>query len=278
VAGTYQLSIRLINFAAVNHPDLKVEAGKTVTTNEILRLSLNAEVVVVGKRTFTNLADAENPAEDLVGIASSASQGAITGKQLEVRPFMRQGESPRDRAWRHHPQHSGEEGQSVFPARVQSRSRQRLRDDRGRDSGEHADTRAQPGVISDINLIPELVAGVQHLRRGRKLADQGDFSTAGAGNINYATTLDRPLIRVEGGTYDFGRVLMAFAQVRQGQHAGGVRDVHQLRAVERSDSYRSTRRAPLQPGRQRRLSLTFMGTTAGGTPLRPRLSAPSTRD
>ena len=31
-----------------------------------------------GKSTFTNLADAEDPALNLVGIAQSASQGAIT--------------------------------------------------------------------------------------------------------------------------------------------------------------------------------------------------------
>ena len=90
--GTYQLSMRLINFATVNHKDLHVQAGEVVTNDEVMHLSLNAEVVVVGKRTFTNLADVENPAEDLVGIASSASQGAITAKQLDVRPFMRQGE------------------------------------------------------------------------------------------------------------------------------------------------------------------------------------------
>ena len=91
-AGTYQLSMRLINFAAVNYKDLKVSAGQIMTNDEVMHLSLNAEVIVVGKRTFTNLADVENPAEDLVGIASSASQGAITAKQLDVRPFMRQAE------------------------------------------------------------------------------------------------------------------------------------------------------------------------------------------
>jgi outer membrane receptor protein involved in Fe transport len=70
-------------------------------------------------------------------------------------------------------------------------------------------THAHSQGYSDINfLIPELVAGVQY-SKGPYFADQGDFSTAGAGSINYATTLDRPLIRVEGGTYDFGRVLMA---------------------------------------------------------------------
>jgi hypothetical protein len=66
--------------------------GAAVTNNETMHLSRNAEVAVVGKRTFTNIADVENPAEDRIGIASSASQGAITAKQLDVRPFMRQGE------------------------------------------------------------------------------------------------------------------------------------------------------------------------------------------
>ena len=90
--GTYQLSMTLINFASVNHRDLQVAAAQTVVNDERMQLSLNAEVVVVGKRTFTNLADVEDPAEDLVGIAASASQGAITAQQLDVRPFMRQGE------------------------------------------------------------------------------------------------------------------------------------------------------------------------------------------
>ena len=68
------------------------ESGQVVTNDEVMHLSLNAEVVVVGKRTFTNLADVANPAEDLVGIASSASQGPMTAKQLDIRPFMRQAE------------------------------------------------------------------------------------------------------------------------------------------------------------------------------------------
>ena len=57
-----------------------------------LHLSLNADVTVTGKRTFTNLADAADPAQNLVGIAQSASQGAITARQLDARPIMRAGE------------------------------------------------------------------------------------------------------------------------------------------------------------------------------------------
>ena len=49
---------------------------------------------------------------------------------------------------------------------------------------------------SDLNfLIPELVSGVQ-FSKGPYFADQGDFTTAGSANINYANALDRPLMRL----------------------------------------------------------------------------------
>jgi hypothetical protein len=90
--GTYQLNYSLINFGSVTHKDLQVTSGGIADQRRDDAPVAERRVVVVGKRTFANLADAENPAEDLVGIASSASQGAITAKQLDVRPFMRQGE------------------------------------------------------------------------------------------------------------------------------------------------------------------------------------------
>jgi hypothetical protein len=70
-------------------------------------------------------------------------------------------------------------------------------------------THAHSQGYSDINfLIPELVAGVQY-SKGPYFAEQGDFATAGASNINYATTLDRPIAHLETGTYGFGRALFA---------------------------------------------------------------------
>jgi hypothetical protein len=198
--GTYQLSMRLINFAAVNHKDLKVSAGQIVTNDEVMHLSLNAEVVVVGKRTFTNLADVENPAEDLVGIASSASQGAITAKQLDVRPFMRQAEVLETVPGVIITQHSGEGKANQCFLRG-------FNLDHGSDfamtvagTPVNMPTHAHSQGYSDLNfLIPELVAGVQY-SKGPYFVDQGDFATAGAGNISYATTLDRPLVRAETGT------------------------------------------------------------------------------
>lgn len=207
--GTYELSASLINFGTVKHPDLLVQTGATVTANEVLHLMLNAEVVVVGKRTFTNLADVEDPAENLVGIASAASQGAITARQLEVRPFMRNGEVLETVPGVIITQHSGEGKANQYFLRG-------FNLDHGSDFATtvagtpvNMPTHAHSQGYSDINfLIPELVAGVQY-SKGPYFADQGDFATAGAGNINYATVLDRPMAHVEGGTYGYGRAMAA---------------------------------------------------------------------
>ena len=207
--GTYQVSMSMINFATVNHPNLQVQAGATATASEVMHLTLNAEVVVVGKRTFTNLADVEDPAENLVGIASAASQGAITAKQLEVRPFMRNGEVLETVPGVIITQHSGEGKANQYFLRG-------FNLDHGSDFATtvagtpvNMPTHAHSQGYSDINfLIPELVAGVQY-SKGPYFADQGDFATAGAGNINYATVLDQPIVHVEKGTYGYGRVLAA---------------------------------------------------------------------
>ncbi|HEY1304344.1 MAG TPA: TonB-dependent receptor [Vicinamibacterales bacterium] len=207
--GSYQLTLRLINFAAVTHGDLLVIAGTATTRDDVMHLSLSAEVVVVGRRTFTNLADAQNPAEDLVGIATSAGQGAITAEQLDVRPFMRQGEVLETVPGVIITQHSGEGKANQYFLRG-------FNLDHGSDfamtvagTPVNMPTHAHSQGYSDINfLIPELVAGVQY-SKGPYFADQGDFATAGTGNINYASSLDRPIVHVEAGTYGFGRLLAA---------------------------------------------------------------------
>ena len=56
-------------------------------------------------------------------------------------------------------------------------------------------THAHGHGYSDLNfLIPELVSGVQ-FSKGPYFADQGDFATAGAANINYANSLARPIVQ-----------------------------------------------------------------------------------
>ena len=60
--------------------------------------------------------------------------------------------------------------------------------------------------------------------KGPYFADQGDFATAGAANINYANVLDRPIVRVGGGGEGFGRALAAASpRGRRRPAAGGAR-------------------------------------------------------
>ena len=63
-------------------------------------------------------------------------------------------------------------------------------------------TGAHAHGYADVSfLIPELVSGVQ-FKKGPYFADEGDFSAAGAANINYVNRLDRPLVQLGGGRTD----------------------------------------------------------------------------
>ena len=86
-AGPAEISFRLINFSAVRR-DITVAQGPT-TANAVMLVSASADITITAPRTFRNLAEVENPAENLVGVASAGSEGAITAAQLAVRPVNR---------------------------------------------------------------------------------------------------------------------------------------------------------------------------------------------
>src|SRR5688572_3170968 len=90
-AGAGELTFRLLNFSVLRRP-VNVTLEAAMVSDSVLSLALNADVIVTGSRTFRNLVDVERPAENLVGIAAAASQGAVTAAQLEVRPLRRPGE------------------------------------------------------------------------------------------------------------------------------------------------------------------------------------------
>ncbi len=206
-AGRYQLVFSLINFAS-SRRDVDVSSG-SVRVDAVLHLSMSADVTVTGKRTFTNLADVENPAENLVGIAQAASQGAITAKQLDERPLMRDGEVLETVPGLIVTQHSGEGKANQYFLRG-------FNLDHGTDFATtvagvpiNMPTHAHGQGYTDLNfLIPELVTGVQ-FSKGPYYADQGDFATAGSSNINYANALERSIARVEVGGEGFARGLFA---------------------------------------------------------------------
>ena len=138
VPGRAHLIFSLVNFASARR-DVVIPAAGTTRCDAVLYLALSAEVTVTGKSTFTNLADAPDPTRSLVGIAQSASQGAITARQLDARPIMRTGEVLETVPGVVISQHSGEgKANQYLPPRLQPGSRDRLRNDRGRHPGQHA--------------------------------------------------------------------------------------------------------------------------------------------
>ena len=205
--GPASLTFRLVNFSTLRR-DLEVAAGEN-REDVVLTLGLTADVVVTGSRTFRNIADLENPRENLVGVATSASVGAITAEQLDARPIMRPGEVLEAVPGFITSQHSGEGKANQYYLRG-------FNLDHGSDfattlagvpmnesSGAHAHG------YSDVNLlIPELVSGVQYTK-GPYFAEHGDFSAAGSANISYVNVLDRPLLSVSSGGQGWGRVFGA---------------------------------------------------------------------
>ncbi len=206
--GTYTLEISLPNFARVRRDGVNAVAGGTRIVDVVLPLSLSADVVVTGRRTFGNLADLPEGGS-LIGIANSATQGLVTANQIQARPILRASEVLETVPGLIISQHSGEGKANQYYLRG-------FNLDHGTDFATtvagvpvNMPTHAHGHGYSDVNfLIPELVTAVQ-FNKGPYSAEEGDFSTAGASHIRYANTLDRALVRASGGQDGWGRVLGA---------------------------------------------------------------------
>src|SRR5688572_5593336 len=206
--GPGELTFRLINFSTVRRA-ITVTQGGSVTADALLLVAASADIVITAPRTFRNLAEIENPAENLVGVASAGSEGAITAAQLAVRPVNRAAEVLETVPGMIISQHSGEGKANQYYLRG-------FNLDHGFDFAQtvagipvNMPTHAHAQGYADSNfLIPELVSGVQ-FRKGPYYAENGDFSSAGSANINYFNVLERPIVSVTGGSYDYGRFLAA---------------------------------------------------------------------
>ena len=237
-AGSAELTYRLLNFGVVRKT-VDVCDAAMVTADIVLPLSLTADVVVTGERTFRNIADIENPALNLMGVATAASQGAVTRAQLEMRPVMRAGEVLETVPGMIVSQHSGEGKANQYYLRG-------FNLDHGTDfsttvagvpvntpTGAHAH-----GYADTSFLIPELVSGVQY-KKGPYFADEGDFAAAGAANINYVNQLERPELRLSGGNNGWGRLFGAASpRVGSGFLLGAMEVNHNDGPWVRADDYR----------------------------------------
>ena len=203
----YELSFSLISFGRVTKT-ITVAADPMVV-DAVLPLAFTADVTVTGRRTFRRLEEAQEPARSLIGLASAASEGAVTAKQLENWPLQRPGEVLEAVPGLVISQHSAEGKANQYYLRG-------FNLDHGTDFAVsvagvpvNMPTHAHGQGWSDVNfLIPELVSGIQ-FKKGPYYAEEGDFSTAGAANINYLSALERPLLRLTTGGGGFERVVAA---------------------------------------------------------------------
>src|SRR5687767_9398762 len=259
-AGPAEISFRLINFSAVRR-DITVAQGPT-TANAVMLVSASADITITAPRTFRNLAEVENPAENLVGVASAGSEGAITAAQLAVRPVNRATEILETVPGLIVSQHSGEGKANQYYLRG-------FNLDHGFDFAQtvagipvNMPTHAHAQGYADANfLIPELVSGVQ-FRKGPYYAENGDFSSAGSANINYFNVLDRPMVTLRTGSFDYRRLLAAASpKLGRGNLLGAFeyeRDNGPWVSPNNKDKYNGVVRYS-QGDACSGLSLTFMG-------------------
>jgi outer membrane receptor protein involved in Fe transport len=144
--------------------------------------------------------------EELIGTADAASEGAVGGADLSVRPLLRVAELLEVVPGLIAAQHSGSgKANQYFLRGIQL--------DHGTDFTSLVDgmpwnfrTHGHGQGYLDVNgLIPEAVERIDY-RKGPYRADSGDFALAGASLLHTVDVLEHPFVAAEGGAYGWGRL------------------------------------------------------------------------
>jgi len=147
--------------------------------------------------------------DSLVGIADSASQGTVGATQLAERPILRPGEVLEAVPGMIVTQHSGDGKANQYFLRG-------FNLDHGTDFATSVNgvpvnlpSHAHGQGYTDLNfMIPELIRKVEY-KKGVYYADEGDFSSAGAANLQYWNVLPQGIALGTVGMYDYYRGLVA---------------------------------------------------------------------
>ncbi|HEY6240060.1 MAG TPA: TonB-dependent receptor [Burkholderiales bacterium] len=147
--------------------------------------------------------------ENAVGTSDAASQGYITPQLIEARPMLRPGEVLEYVPGVIITQHSGDGKANQYFLRG-------FNLDHGTDFATTVDhmpvnmpTHAHGQGYSDLNfLIPELVSRISY-RKGPYFAEEGDFSSVGAADIDYYTKMPSGVASLSLGSYRYERAMAA---------------------------------------------------------------------
>lgn len=165
-------------------------------------LPINNEVVLDSVVVNSN-------AQNMTGIADTASEGTVTAKQLAARPLLRPAEVMETVPGMIVTQHSGDGKANQYFLRG-------FNLDHGSDFATYVNgmpvnqlTHAHGQGYMDLNfLIPELVDRLRY-RKGMYAAEDGDLAVTGSARIDYARTLAAPFLDLSLGEHGYRRALMA---------------------------------------------------------------------
>jgi outer membrane receptor protein involved in Fe transport len=151
----------------------------------------------------------EGRQDDMTGIAESATEGVVGSDELSERPLLRTGEILETVPGVIITQHAGGGKANQYFTRG-------FNLDHGTDFSIDLDgqplnlvSHAHGQGYADLNIvIPELIDRLGY-EKGPYYPENGDSSTVGAAHLVYVDSLPTTLLKAEGGTYDYARVVAA---------------------------------------------------------------------
>ncbi|MDQ3074388.1 MAG: TonB-dependent receptor [Pseudomonadota bacterium] len=192
---------------AQSQPSDRDASGPTVVGTSRSEPPALAEQVFVPGDQPTVVVTGSRPSQ--LGVANSANEGIVTGKQLEARTVYRPGELLEATPGLIVSQHSGEGKANQFYLRG-------FNLDHGTDLRTTIDgmlvnqrSHSHGQGWTDVNfLIPELADRLIY-RKGPYYASDGDFAAAGSVSVLYVDRLPKTLVSVGVGQYAYRRGLIA---------------------------------------------------------------------
>ena len=193
-AGRYQLVIASAGF----------ETKEVAVTLDGSAAAAPLRVVLIVAAVNTTM-NVQGRADDLIGIANSATQGTVGATEIQARPILRTGEVLETIPGVMITQHAGGGKANQYFLRG-------FNLDHGTDFAIFIDdmplnlpSHAHGEGYADMNtVIPELVRRVD-FEKGPYYPDVGNYGSAGSAHLVFFKTLPQNFVKVEGGMYGFGR-------------------------------------------------------------------------
>jgi len=200
-AGNYRVVVSNSGFKT---KELSVSLG---SSGEPVSLHISLAVAAVSTTVAV-----QGREDDLIGIASSATQGTVGAKEIADRPILRSGEILETVPGVIITQHAGGGKANQYFLRG-------FNLDHGTDFAIFIDdmplnlpSHAHGEGYSDMNtVIPEFVRRVNY-EKGPYYADVGNYGAAGSAHLEFFKTLPRNFVQVEGGPEGYGRMVFGVSR------------------------------------------------------------------